>query len=373
MKRALAAFLAITFSLLAMPAQAVEANYGYDISKPQCERVEPLPTPGPFSILGVNGGIVFSANPCLSTQLDWAGQAAQLYVNTGNPGPALSIRYTPGTAGGRTCDPAKDANSAGCAFVYGYRAAADSFAKAQTVFTEKGWTNLTNRTWWLDVETSNSWRGLRAETKIADGTLTETQAEALNVANIQGAVYYFESVKKVSRLGIYSTGYQWDLITGSTKLFSDHASWHSVGTDPESDAVAMCLDPVGFTGAPKTLVQYVDPTLELDVNVPCAITKANTVPAYIGVKTSKSSRYTTRYITLQASLKTVYKAPMANRRVNISFNGQVYRLTTNVNGVVSYKVRAPRSLGRYRVGVVYAGNELFKPASTSTTITISGN
>ena len=65
------------------------ATRGYDISYPQCGSAYPA---NPlFGIVGVNDGIVFSVNPCLASQIAWAGSASgQLYANTGNPGPALS-------------------------------------------------------------------------------------------------------------------------------------------------------------------------------------------------------------------------------------------------------------------------------------------
>ena len=56
---------------------------------------------------------------------------------------------------------------------------------------------LRNRTWWLDVETVNSWNG--------DGIA--------NAADLQGVVDLLRS-KGVARVGLYSTAYQWRAITG---------------------------------------------------------------------------------------------------------------------------------------------------------------
>src|SRR4051812_48103872 len=78
------------------PAKLAKAQaIGYDISYPQCGK--PFPANPAFGIVGVNRGIVFSPNPCLGTgagasQLAWAGKRAELYANTGNPGPHLSSR-----------------------------------------------------------------------------------------------------------------------------------------------------------------------------------------------------------------------------------------------------------------------------------------
>src|SRR4051812_2384405 len=64
----------------------------YDVSYPQCGKAMPAPADG--GIVGVNGGIVLSANPCLASEYAWARQATAyapaFYANTGNPGPAYS-------------------------------------------------------------------------------------------------------------------------------------------------------------------------------------------------------------------------------------------------------------------------------------------
>lgn len=57
--------------------------------------------------------------------------------------------------------------------------------------------------WWLDVETSNTWR-------------SDT---SLSVAALQGEVAYFSSVAHVAKLGIYSTQYQWNQIAGGSSAF----------------------------------------------------------------------------------------------------------------------------------------------------------
>src|SRR5581483_1067253 len=67
---------------------------GYDVSSPQCSGSYPS---GPlFGIVGVNGGLANTANPCLAAELRWARTApgqrrpsqpsVSLYVDTGNPG-----------------------------------------------------------------------------------------------------------------------------------------------------------------------------------------------------------------------------------------------------------------------------------------------
>jgi hypothetical protein len=279
---AVALVATIGMMFVAVPAEAVPESYGYDVSWPQCSTVGSLPTDGSFEVVGVNNGIVFSTNPCLQQQLTWAGQNAELYLNTGNPGPNLSVRYTSGSVAGKTCY-STNKNSTSCAFLYGYRAARDSYERAQAAFTALGWGGLGARTWWLDVERVNSWRGLDGNLP-SDNSLTSTQAQALNVANIQGSVYYLESVAKVRRLGLYSVTSHWSAITGASKAFSDHETWMAVGLDGEQAAINQCASQPGFTGAPETRVQYIDSLTNLDVNVPCAFEKMSSETTYSGTK-----------------------------------------------------------------------------------------
>ncbi len=213
------------------------ASRGYDISWPQCGSA--LPSSPAFGIIGVNRGIVFSANPCLAGEIQWAGGSkAQLYANTGNPGPALSSHWPKGQPSPRFCDPT-NADTADCAFDYGYNAAADSYADAVAAFNSLGLTiSPAATTWWLDVETSNSWR-------------SDT---SLNVSALQGEAWYLTSVAHVARLGIYSTGYQWDVITGIA------------GVGHLKNAQSHCAG-AAFTGGGVALAQYA--FSGFDADLPC--------------------------------------------------------------------------------------------------------
>jgi hypothetical protein len=213
------------------------ASRGYDISWPQCGSA--YPSSPAFGIVGVNKGIVFSPNPCLASEVTWAGGAkAQLYANTGNPGPALSSHWPKGQTSPRFCDPA-NADTADCAFDYGYNAASDSYADAVAAFQSlRLATSPAATTWWLDVETSNSWR-------------SDT---SLNVAALQGEASYFTAVAHVARLGIYSTSYQWGVIAGGSTAFSAYASWIA-GVGSLNNAQSHCIGS-GFTGGGAALAQY---------------------------------------------------------------------------------------------------------------------
>ncbi|HEX6139800.1 MAG TPA: hypothetical protein VF013_04955 [Candidatus Limnocylindria bacterium] len=226
---------------------AARTPVGYDISYPQCGGTYPRDVA--FGIVGVTEGIVFSANPCLGaggdgeSQLAWAGPEAELYMNTGNPGPELSSYWPIGQMVPRVCSP-DDPDTADCAYDYGWNAASDAYAVAVDAYISLGWADATaTRTpvpnhWWLDVETANSWR----------------DDPSLNVAALQGAVAYLESME-VASVGFYSVGPMWDAITGGTDAFAAYPSWVA-GASTLRGAKAVCRD-ASLTGGPVELAQYI--------------------------------------------------------------------------------------------------------------------
>jgi hypothetical protein len=227
----------------------VKTSRGYDISYPQCGGA--FPANPAFAIVGVNGGRVFSTNSCLAAEITWGGgAAAELYANTGNPGPALSSFWPKGQTSPRFCD-AANPDTADCAYDYGWNAAQHSFQTAQTAYSSLGITTSPSATrWWLDVETGNSWR---------DDT-------SLNVAALQGEFDYLRSVG-VTQLGFYSTTSQWTTITGGTKVFSPVPSW-GAGAPSEKTAQSLCKNTLtSFTGGRLAMVQYI--YQGFDANVRC--------------------------------------------------------------------------------------------------------
>jgi uncharacterized membrane protein len=221
----------------------------YDISYPQCGR--PLPTNAEFGIVGVNKGIVFSPNPCLGAgdgppELTWAGGVrAQLYANTGNPGPALSSRWPNGQTSPRLCNTSvvPGSDTADCAYDYGWNGAMNSYQAVVAAYISLGLASPgatrtpSPNTWWLDVEINNSWR---------------TDA-SLNVAALGGAVAYLQSMETAG-IGFYSTQFQWNQITGGTSVFSAYPSWVS-GATSARQAVTTCSTR-GFTGGRVALAQH---------------------------------------------------------------------------------------------------------------------
>ena len=232
------------------------SSSGYDIGWPQCDAV--YPAHATFGIVGVNRGIVFSPNPCLASEIAWAGGPnAQLYANTGNPGPGISTHWPDGQLFPVACNPDRttnpsDRDTADCAYDYGYNAAADSYKDAVQAFAYLGLAPATpaGSAWWFDVETSNSWRS----------------AVDLNVAALQGAVAYLTSVGVPNvNIGFYSTQYQWNVITGGTLALSGFKSWVA-GAPSAREVGQTCLGP-GFTGGTVALAQY--PSHGFDADLRC--------------------------------------------------------------------------------------------------------
>jgi hypothetical protein len=236
---------------VAAPAVSV----GHDLSYPQCGSGA-LPAGGEFGIVGLTGGRAFSANPCFAAQYRWASgrpSAPAVYVNTGNPAPASSF-YWPasGSRDPALCRDSRSTRDAGCAYDYGWHAASDALALADR--TDRSVRTLT---WWLDVETANSWNGA------GDST----------AADLQGAVDLRRS-KGIARVGLYSTASQWKAITGGYTAAAANtyrSAWRAAFTPrfpleqaplwiatagDRTAAQAACT--TSFTGAAALLAQFAD-------------------------------------------------------------------------------------------------------------------
>ena len=280
---------------------AVSARDGIDISWPQCER--DLPSGVAYTVVGVNGGTAASTNRCLDEQLSWAADDAtganprqprlQLYVNTANPGDVLEeygvtswptdsvdprgedsfgtteeghrnpygpCTTTPGRYRGYT-------NDLACSWQYGWNRAVEAvderFARAARAV---GLSDVAaDYTWWLDVETMNSWQQ------------GGPAAKARNTASLEGMtqLYVAEGVKT---LGLYSTGYQWRQIVGNTLAVPTgglpavggnlvgRPSWLA-GAAGAANARLRCTTATGLTGGPVVLNQYISD--DLDHNYSC--------------------------------------------------------------------------------------------------------
>jgi hypothetical protein len=208
---------------------------GIDISYPQCS--DSLPAGEAFVLVGVNAGLANDYNGCVGSQFKYAESStgvttqprAQLYLNTGDPANGVADWPSPAQPGayGSTSTPAgtcnyasgtsgPGANSTACAFMYGYDMVLGiTYGTGSGVGTIRGDVSAFNVATgsalydypvWLDVETGNSWQ-------------TGSAGLAMNMADLQGMVAAIGSAANANgvspRIGVYSTGYQWNQITGT--------------------------------------------------------------------------------------------------------------------------------------------------------------
>ncbi len=192
---------------------------GYDISWPQCGGAYPS-QPAAFGIVGVNAGHPYSSNPCLVPEYRWASRSGtvQFYMNTANPGV-----------------PAADA------YNYGFNAARDAFAYA-TSHVSAGPGHL----WWLDVEIGNAW----------------SDDPNVNATVIAASIAFFRT--RGVAVGIYSTKFQWGVITGGARIPSV-PNWVP-GARSAAQAPSFCTPQRSFSGGPVVMTQY---TTEFDFDYLC--------------------------------------------------------------------------------------------------------
>jgi hypothetical protein len=248
----------------AMPsASAAVATGGYDVSYPQCG--SRLPAGQAFGIVGVNGGLATTANNCLGTQLRWAWQSvggtaqakAQTYLNTANPGQIRDqVTTWPGSGSNRygTCT---GGNDQACSYEYGQQRAQNSVQKIfAPAATNAGLPSTPGSyTWWLDVETSNTWQS------------GSSAALANNRATLEGMADYLKAAG-APRIGIYSTGTQWQQIAGTVPATSTLAGLDSwlAGATSQNGAKNNCYRPALVPGGAVTVTQYVSGGIDHDVS-----------------------------------------------------------------------------------------------------------
>src|SRR5438477_5323554 len=135
---------------------------GYDASYPQCSGS--YPSNPLFGIVGVNGGLANNANPCISGELRWAGDAPgqkrpkqpplSLYIDTANPG---GHRVADWPSGGTT------PVYAACNGKLTNACSTSTASSAPPIPTASSRPSTRSRPktapWWLDVELVASWAG----------------------------------------------------------------------------------------------------------------------------------------------------------------------------------------------------------------------
>ncbi|MDQ1662666.1 MAG: hypothetical protein QOJ68_2646 [Blastococcus sp.] len=262
-RRSVLVVLATVVAVLGLTgsASAAVAPTGYDVSYPQCGK--PLPSSPAFGVVGVNGGLATTANPCLAPQLTWAWKSsgavaaqpkAQVYLNTANPGEIRTQVKTWPTAGSTpygTCD---GSNSSACSWQYGWERAQNSVLNIFTPAAHAAAADSrpASYTWWLDVETGNTWQS------------GSSAALTRNRATLEGMTAYL--VGQGGRIGFYSTSSQWTVIVGSTPTTSNLAGRNSwlPGATTLNGAIANCVKPPLTPGGHVTLTQYVANKLDSD-------------------------------------------------------------------------------------------------------------
>lgn len=244
---------------------------GIDVSWPQCGKR--LPTNQAFAIVGVNGGLATTTNPCLKDQLIWAKHSIggtsqeklQLYVNTANPGGLNTVswpRNNTDPAGNIPINPYGSCDghdSLACAWQYGWNRSLedvrDRFQPAALQALVN--TSPSSYVWWLDVETENTWK--------LSGSTFDSQS---NVAVLEGMTEYFKSVG--ARVGLYSTGAQWSQIVSSSISAGSNlnglSNWRPGGANLNT-AKEACKAPPLTSNGNVVLTQFV--SRGLDYNYSC--------------------------------------------------------------------------------------------------------
>jgi hypothetical protein len=246
-------------------AGAAPFTVGYDVSYPQCEST--LPADRAFAVVGVNGGLSTRTNPCLAEQLSWAWASsgsvaaqpkAQLYLNTANPGQVRDQVTTWPRRGATPYGACDGSNSLACSWRYGRERALNSVVSFLTPAARQARVPSppSRYTWWLDVETTNTWQSGSAD------------AQARNRATLEGMTSYL--VSRGANVGLYSTRHQWTEIAGTVSARSNLAgrdSWLAGSTTIEG-ATAACRTAALVPRGRVTLTQYV--VSGLDRNHSCA-------------------------------------------------------------------------------------------------------
>ncbi len=207
---------------------------GYDISFPQCGSA--YPRPSAVGIVGVEDGSPFSTNPCLASEASWAGIGLSVYLNTSfyTPGGAIPSQAQDGPAG--ACAPA----DMSCE---GYNLGYANAIYAVHALEAAGVAPQSPINWWLDVEMGNNWSAnSTANARVIQGSIDALRAQGLTV-------------------GIYSTVYQWDKITGGYAPTPAVPEWYPSGSASyppsqwcsSSNPISGTTD--SFTGGPIWMVQ----------------------------------------------------------------------------------------------------------------------
>jgi hypothetical protein len=213
--------------------QYVDGSIGVDVSFPNGSAT--IPGGVAFGVVGVTDGLVYSDNPYLAAEASHFSNLS-LYVNTGLNASSSSSYYQAALAQANG-DPVQ------AAYDYGYNAglAAVQYAQSQGVTVAE--------TFWLDVETANTWN---ANT-------------AWNQQSLQGE-HDALLASDATTVGVYSTTAQWAAITGGWQNL--WPNWGATTFTTSGKALGYSTGH-GFTGGPTVLLQYRPTGATIDYDVAC--------------------------------------------------------------------------------------------------------
>lgn len=251
-------------AMAARPASGAgnKSLLGIDISYPQCGKT--VPKTQAFGVVGVNGGLATTTNPCLKDQLIWASKSLggtpqekiQLYVNTANPGglntPSWPTSNTPNNPYG-LCD---GSDSIACAWQYGWNRASEDITDRFVPAAKQAGVSASpsTYTWWLDVETMNTWK-----------PPTSSFNTRSNATVLEGMTSHFQSVG--GRVGLYSTAYQWSQIVGDSVSGGSNLiglkNWRPGGANLSTAKQACAAAPLTSNGK-VVMTQFVSKNLDYD-------------------------------------------------------------------------------------------------------------
>lgn len=246
-----AAVAAVVGAVLAPASAQAAGQYpsgssGVDISFPSCGVT--VTKDAAFGIVGVSGGRVYTDNGCAAEEaaaLAYTGNVS-IYVNTG--------LVTTGTNFTKAMQYGKCGQDRSCgAYWYGYLAGVHAYEYAAS----QGLAG--SATWWLDVETTNTWNNNTALNN--QSIIGEHQA----IADRTPAT----ATAPRAEIGVYARPRQWAKITGGGLKKHAWPVWYATGRQNQTDTKLAGYCSQSFTAAPVYIVQWIGPGTLNDLDYGC--------------------------------------------------------------------------------------------------------
>jgi hypothetical protein len=218
-------------------AAALPPREGNDVAEPNC--AEAIPKDSGFGLVGITGGKNFNHNSCLATEAKQF-PILFLYANSDFLGTKAALAYQ------NTPQRCQATDTSCLAKNYGFNAGLDaaSYARSQHVVA---------RAAYLDVETENDW----------------SSNTAANYQSILGEIGALEA-SGIRVAGIYSTSYQWGVITGNSHDGLEGLSnWVATGLKVPELPQGYCDEVHTFIPGPLAYVQYTSTRTGLDTDIVC--------------------------------------------------------------------------------------------------------